>query len=624
MFYKYSWIQPSHSRSILLLIAVRVEVGIGPQLRPRPHPLGAAESLVPHPAAPAQQTGPVGANGRPTSYNYRRVRAWDRSCLRADGFAGLGVAAYLVPQVMAYATLAGLSPVAGLWAALVPLVAYALLGTSRLLSAGPESTTAVMTAAALAPLAAGDPGRYAALAALAALIVGGLCVLAGLLRLGFISSLLSRPVLIGYLAGVAVIMISGQLSKLFDIEADGATPVAEIASAVGNLGQADPTAAVVGITVVVVLFVGTWRAPRLPWPLLAVLGATLVTALLDLEERGLKVVGEVPRGLPSLSLPTTSAPLLEILGPVAAIAVVGFTDNVLTARAFAGPGEEIDADAELRALGVANIGAGLTSGFPVSSSGSRTALATVSQARTPAYGIITALSVVCVLLFAGPILEGFPMAALGGLVVFAAVKIVQFDEFRWLWDFRRSEFWLGIAAFVAVLTLDLLVGVGFAVLLSVVAMLARVARPHAAVLGRVPGLAGMHDIGEYPSAQQVAGLMVFRYDSPLFFANAEDFRVRVLAAVEQNTRSGMPVQAVLLNCEANVDVDSTAVEALEALVQELHARGIDVALSRVHVELAELLSRAGILDLIGRENVYPTLPTAVAGFEARQVPPDPA
>jgi SulP family sulfate permease len=559
----------------------------------------------------------VAVTGRPTSYNVRRVRAWDRSFLRADGFAGLGVAAYLVPQVMAYATLAGLDPVAGLWAALLPLVIYAMLGTSRLLSAGPESTTAVMTAAALAPLAAGDPGRYAALAALAALIVGVLCMGAGMLRLGFVSALLSRPVLIGYLAGVAVIMIAGQLNKVFGVESGGGPPLAEIASVLGNLGDANAATAAVGISVVVVLFVGTSRAPRLPWPLLAVLGATLVTVAFRLDEAGVDVVGEVPRGLPALSLPTTLGPVLEILGPVAAIAVVGFTDNVLTARAFAGPGEEIDADAELRALGAANIGAGLTSGFPVSSSGSRTALATVSQARTPAYGLITAASLVCVLLFAGPILEGFPMAALGGLVVFAAVRIVQFDEFRWLWSFRRSEFWLGIAAFVAVLTLDLLVGVGFAVLLSVVAMLARVARPHAAVLGHVPGLAGMHDVGEYPSARQVTGLMVFRYDSPLFFANAEDFRVRVLDAVSDNVREGLPVRAVLLNCEANVDVDSTAVEAMEALVRELQARGIEVNLARVHVELAELLDRAGILDLIGRDHVYPTLPTAVAGYTTR-------
>jgi high affinity sulfate transporter 1 len=555
------------------------------------------------------------ANGE-VQYNHLRLRGFRRSWLRPDVFAGLGVAAYLVPQVMAYATLAGLDPVVGLWACLVPLTIYALAGTSRLLSVGPESTTAIMTAAAVAPIAAGDPRLYAATAALFAVVVGVLCLGAGLLRLGFVAEMLSRPVLIGYLAGVAVIMIAGQLGKVLGVEVEGGTPLTQLLSAARQLGAAEPATALVGTSVVVVLFLGTARFPRLPWPLLAVLGATAVSALLDLEERGLRVVGQIPRGLPGLSVPTDLSVLLALLGPAAGIAVVAFTDNVLTARAFAEEGERVDAHAELRALGMANISSGLTSGLPVSSSGSRTALARASAARSPGYGLVTALTVVCVLLFAGPILESFPMAALGGLVVFAAWRIVDLAEFRWLWHFRRTEFWLGIAAFSAVLTLDLLVGVGFAVLLSVVAMLARVARPHAAVLGRVPGLAGMHDVGEYPSATQVDGLMVFRYDSPLFFANAEDFRERVLEAVDQQ-QAEREVRQVLLNCEANVDADSTAVAALESLVRELSARGIDVALARVHVELAELLERAGILDLVGRANVHPTLPTAVTAFEAR-------
>ena len=553
-------------------------------------------------------------NGRPASYNLLRVRRFDRSCLRPDVFAGLGVAAYLVPQVMAYATLAGLDPVVGLWACLLPLAVYALAGTSRLLSVGPESTTAIMTAAALAPLAAGDATTYAMMAAFTALLVGVMCLLGGILRLGIVASLLSKPVLIGYLAGVAVIMIAGQLGKLFGVTVSGGTPLTQIWSALGQLGDANRASAAIGLSVVAVLFIGTSRWPRVPWPLIAVLGATLATAWFDLEQFGVQVVGTVPAGLPGLSLPTDVTPFLMLLGPAAGIAVVAFTDNVLTARAFAAPGEEIDADAELRALGLANIGTGLASGFPVSSSGSRTALAKVSAARTPAYGLVTVLAVVCVLLFAGPLLADFPKAALGGLVVFAAFKIVEFAEFRWLWDFRRSEFWLGIAAFFAVLTLDLLVGVGFAILLSVIAMLARVARPHAAVLGTVPGLAGMHDVGEYPNATEVEGLLVFRYDSPLFFANAEDFRTRVLEAVEDDEREGREVRRVLLNCEAMVDADSTAVGAMQELVRELQRRDIEVSLARVHVELAELLERAGILGLVGVDNVYPTLPTAVAGY----------
>lgn len=562
-------------------------------------------------------------NGRPVSYNVLRLRGLDRSCLRPDTFAGLGVAAYLVPQVMAYATLAGLDPVVGLWACLLPLVIYALAGTSRLLSIGPESTTAIMTAAALAPLAAGDPATYAAMAAFSALLVGALCLIAGALRLGMIASLLSKPVLIGYLAGVAVIMIAGQLGKLLDVTVSGGTPVTQILSALGQVGGANAASAAIGVGVIIILVVGTRRWPRVPWPLIAVLVATVATATFHLADVGVEVVGQVPQGLPSLSIPTDVAPFIDLLGPAAGIAMVAFTDNVLTARAFAAPGEQIDADAELRALGMANLSAGLASGFPVSSSGSRTALARVSQARTPAYGLVTAGALACVLLFAGPLLADFPLPALGALVVFAAFKIVAVDEFRWLWQFRRSEFWLGIAAFVAVLTLDLLVGVGFAVLLSVVAMMARVARPHAAVLGTVPGLAGMHDVGEYPMATQVDGLLVFRYDSPLFFANAQDFRARVLAAVDEQRGAGIPVRRVLLNCEAMVDADSTAIEAMRELVVELTSDGIVVSLARVHVELADLLRRSGILQLIGAANIYPTLPTAVAGFQAEdeQRPP---
>jgi high affinity sulfate transporter 1 len=554
---------------------------------------------------------------RLTTPNLVRLRAWRREDLRPDLFAGLGVAAYLVPQVMAYATLAGLDPVVGLWACLVPLMIYPFIGSSRLLSVGPESTTALMTAAALAPLAAGDPSRYAAMAALAALVVGLLCLVGGLLRLGVVASLLSRPVLLGYLAGVAVIMIAGQVGALLGVESDGDGPLGELAAAAGQLGSANAATAAIGLGVLVLLLIGSWRSPTLPWPLLAVLAATLVTAWADLERFGVEVVGEVPTGLPPLSIPTEIPPLALLIGPIAAIAVVGFTDNVLEARAFARPGEQVDADAELRALGLTNLSSGLTSGMPVSSSGSRTALARASRASTPAYGLVTAASLTCVLLFAGPLLASFPSAALAALVVFAALRIVDVPQFRWLWGFRRTEFWLGVATFLAVLTLDLLVGVAVAVALSVLAMLARVARPHAAVLGRVPGLAGMHDIGEYPTAEEVQGLLVFRYDSPLFFANAEDFRLRVLASVAEHEAAGSPVTTVLLNCEANVDVDSTAIGAIEALVRELHHRGIEVSLARVHVELAILLERAGILDLIGTDLVYPTLPTAVEGYQGR-------
>jgi MFS superfamily sulfate permease-like transporter len=229
---------------------------------------------------------------------------------------------------------------------------------------------------------------------------------------------------------------------------------------------------------------------------------------------------------------------------------------------------------------------------------------------------VTVAALIAVLVFAGPILSDFPMAALGGLVVYAALKIVQFREFKWLWHFRRTEFWLGITTFFAVLVLDLLSGVAFAVALSAAVMLARVARPHAATLGLVAGLAGMHDTDEYRTTE-IPGLVVFRYDSPLFFANSEDFRARALAAVAQRAAAGDEVREVLLNCEANVDADSTAAAAMDSLITALQQRGVVVALARVHVELADLLERAGILDLVGRDQIYPTLPTAVAAYHER-------
>ncbi|MGV1005080.1 MAG: SulP family inorganic anion transporter [Candidatus Nanopelagicales bacterium] len=549
--------------------------------------------------------------------NWARLRRYPGGALRPDLFSGLSVAAYLIPQVMAYATLAGVSPVAGLWGCLLPMTIYAFAGTSRLLSMGPESTTAIMTAASLASLAGGDPVRYAALTSLAAVLVGVICLAAGLFRVGFIAEWLSRPVLIGYLAGVAVIMIAGQLGKLLGVPVAAERPLAQVIEAAGKVGTANPTTLALSSAVLLLLMLGAWRAPGLPWPLLAVLAATAATAGLHLTLHGVAVVGPVPGGLPSLRLPQGLQEAPALLPALAGIAVVAFTDTMLTARAFAGRDEQIDADAELRALGLGNLAAGLTGAFPISSSSSRTAIASLGRARTPAYGLVTVASVAMVLLLGGQVLADFPIAALGALVVYAAFRIVEWSQFRWLWHFRRSEFWLGIAACLAVLLLDILSGIAVAVALSGVAMLARVARPHAASLGLVPGLAGMHDLSDYETGREIPGLVVFRYDSPLFFANAEDFRTRVLSAVATHLDGRVPVRVVLLNCESITDIDSTAVTALTAVLGELRERDVELHLARVHFETAELLDRAGLLDQIGAAQVFPTLPTAVAAFRER-------
>ncbi|MEV6493524.1 sulfate permease [Actinoplanes sp. NPDC051633] len=541
------------------------------------------------------------------------LRAYQRSWLRGDLLAGVTVAAYLVPQVMAYAGLAGLPPVAGLWAILAPLALYAVFGSSRHLSIGPESTTALMTAAAVAPLAAGDPGRYAGLAAALAVVVGVMCLVASAARLGFVADLLSRPILVGYMAGVAVTMIAGQLGKLTGVEVEGDGIPAELASFVRNVTGADPATLVLGLAVLALLFLGRWRFPRLPVPLIVVLLATLAVVVFDLERYGVAVIGEVPRGLPTPALPDFGE-LQQLLLPAVGVLVVGYTDTVLTGRAFAAQTSagQVDANQELLALGTANIGAGLLRGFPISSSGSRTALAVAGGARTQMYSLVALAFVAAVLLFAGPALALFPSAALGALVVYAAVRLVDVAGFRKLAAFRKTELLLAFAALAGVVVLDILTGVLLAVGLSVAELLYRVARPHDAVQGFVPNLAGMHDIDDYPSATTVPGLLVYRYDSPLFFANADNFRRRALDAVAAQRE---PVRWFVLNAEANVEVDSTGLDAVEALRAELTGRGIVFGLARVKQDLLDSLTAYGLTEAVGRERIFPTLPTAVAAYQ---------
>lgn len=541
---------------------------------------------------------------------------YQRSWLRGDVLAGVTVAAYLVPQVMAYATVAGLPPVAGLWAALVPMGVYALLGSSRQLSVGPESTTALMTATALAPLVVGDPARYAAMAAMLALLVGAICLAAGLCGLGFLADLLSRPVLVGYMTGVAVIMISGQLDKVSGVEVTGDEFVDQIRSFASGLGSVHVPTVVLSAAVLALLLLLYRIAPRFPGPLVAVLAATAVVWLFSLDDKGIRVVGGIPAGLPVPTLPpVTMTELLALAIPAAGIAVVAFSDNALTARTFAArKGDTIDASAELRALGICNLTTGVTQGFPVSSSGSRTALGDTVGSRTQLYSLVMLATVLLVMLAGRDLLEHFPMAALGALVVYAALRLIDVAEFRRLARFRRSELFLAVATTVAVLGFGVLYGVLVAIALSLMDTLRRIARPHDSVLGYVPGVAGMHDVDDYPDARPVPGLVVYRYDAPLFFANAENFRERALAAVEA---AEGPVEWFVLNAEAQVDPDLTAVDALEQLRQDLTARGIVFAMARVKSDLRDDLVAAGFIDRVGADRIFPTLPTAVEAFRNR-------
>jgi high affinity sulfate transporter 1 len=551
------------------------------------------------------------------------LRRYRRSWLRGDLLAGITVTAYLVPQVMAYAQLVRLPPVTGLWAALPALVVYALLGSSRSLTFGPESSTALMTAVALGPLAAGNSARYAELASALALLVGLIALLAGLARLGFLADLLSRPVLVGYMAGLALIMIGTQLGKATGVPVTGETFEGDMVSFARHVGSVRLASLAMTLIVLALLLLLRWRWPALPGPLLAVLLATAAVAGLGLARHGIAVVGEIPRGLPRPALPALHASeLRRLLLPAVSVVIVGFSDDLLTARSFARHGERISANRELVALGVANSGASLLSGFPVSASASSTAIAQAAGSRTQLYSLTAAASLLVVLSLARSVLAEFPLAALAAIVIYAAIRLIDLQAFRRLVAFRRSELVIALAAFAGVLLVGILYGVLLAVGISIAELLVRVARPHDAVLGLVPGLAGMHDVDDYPAAETVPGLVVYRYDAPLFFANAEDFRRRALAAA----RDHGPARWFVLNVEANVEVDFTALEAMDSLREELTRGGTVFALARVKQDLLDRLKAFGLAEKIGADLLFPTLPTMVAAYQewaaSQQATPD--
>lgn len=544
---------------------------------------------------------------------WQQLAHYQRDWFRGDGIAGITVAAYLIPQCMAYGELAGVDPVAGLWAILPPMLIYALLGSSLQLSLGPESTTAVMTAAAIAPLAQTEGNNYASLAAVLALFVGVVYLIAYAARLGFLADLLSKPILIGYMAGVALIMIIGQLGKVSGIPIKADSLWEEVQEFVVNFNQVQPPTLLLATLVLIFLLVIQARFPRWPGPLIAVLLATAAVALFNLDQQGIKVIGSIPASLPVPQIPTLSTHNISALMAAAVgIAVVGYSDNVLTARSFASRhGYAIDGNQELLALGVANLGTGLMQGFPISSSGSRTVIGDALGSKTQVFSLVALVVVVIVLLFLRPVLALFPTAALGAIVIFAATKLIEISEFKRLWQFRKTEWGLAVVTTFGVLATDILIGVAVAVGLSVIDLFTRVARPHDAVLGKVPGMAGLHDIEDWSGTTTWPGLVIYRYDAPLCFANAENFKQRVLDAIANETT---PVQWFVLNTEAIIDIDITAVDMLEDLRQELAKQNIIFALARMKQDLYGQLKRTQFLQHIEPEHIFATLPIALSAF----------
>jgi high affinity sulfate transporter 1 len=548
----------------------------------------------------------------------KKLLSYRHQWLRGDVLAGLTVAAYLIPQCMAYGELAGVEPVAGLWAIIPPMIIYAVFGSSPQLSIGPESSTAVMTAVAIAPLAAARSNTYISLAALLAIIMGLVCIGGYCAKLGFLADLLSKPVLIGYMAGIALIMIGGQIGKIAKIDIEANMFFGQISEFVNKLSLAHTPTLILGIAVLIFLFAFERRFPKAPIPLIAVLLSTAVVAILNLGDRGVAIVGEIPAGLPQFAIPQISGrDLTSLVAAAVGISIVGYSDNVLTARAFANRNNyKIDANQELLALGIANFGNGFLQGFPVSSSGSRTVIGDSVGSKSQLYSLVAMVSVIIVLLFLRPILASFPKAALGAIVIFAATKLIEVSEFIRLYRFRRSEFFLAIVTTIAVLATDILIGVGIAVSLSVIELFYRVARPHDAVQGSVPNLAGLHDVDDWEGATTIPGLLIYRYDAPLCFANAENFKQRVLESIAAEPIS---VEWLVLNMEANVEIDITAIDMLAELRNELAAKNIIFAMARVKQDLYIELERSEFLKNIPAEHIYPTLHTAIGAFEQRNL-----
>jgi sulfate permease, SulP family len=523
------------------------------------------------------------------------LRSYRLAWLRPDVVAGLTVGAMLVPQSMAYAELAGVPAATGLYASLLAPIAYALTGTSRHLGTGPEPGTAILAATGVAAVAgsAPDPSRYLALMASLALMVGAIAGLAWLLRLGFVAHLLSKPVLVGYITGVGFVLLSSQLEALTGVAITADTFFPRMVEFVRGFGQLRPVTLLLGAGSLVTILTMRRFAPRMPGALLAVGSATIVSIVLDLPARGDPTIGAIPSGLPAMGLPEVGVSDLQGLLPVAlGVALVGFSDNVLTARAVARKMDyRIDTNRELAGLASANLGAGLLQGMPVSSSASRSAVAASLGGITSLVSILAAGVVAVTLLFAGEVLGAVPRAALAAVIVAAAFAIIDLSGFAQLWRISRSELALAVITSLGVMIFDVLVGVVVAVVLSVVIALARTARPEDAVLGARDDLDGWVSVDADPRARTLAGLLVYRFDAPLFFVNVDHFRTRLLDALQANPGEEI---WVVLDFEGIGDIDATALDELTGILEllgELHVEVIAVA--RANTRTLQRLSRPG-------------------------------
>lgn len=540
----------------------------------------------------------------------RHLSGYGRRALRPDAISGLTVAALALPSGMAYAELAGLSPVAGLYALLLPVLAYVVFGSSRQLVVGPEATLALLVVSIVGPLADGDAIRYAELAAMLALITGGLYLVARLVRLGWIADYFSRPVLVGYIHGVAIVLIIGQLGKLLGISIEAQDPIPQLVELLGELSTTSAATVAVSAVSLIVLLVLRRFVPRVPGPLVVVIGGIAASALLSLESYGVATVGEIPAGLPQLSVPDVGLQdVLALLPGAVGIFAVGFADGVLTARSFAGRrGQYVSANQELVALGAANAAAGLTQAFPVGASGSRTAVNDQMGGRTQLVGLFSAITIAIVLLFLTAPVALLPKACLGAVIVVAAIGLISREDWRGLAHVGRSQVLIAAVTMVGVLTVGVLQALVVAVALSILDIVVRSAKPHDAVLGWVERLGRYGDASLHPSARLTPGVLVYRLDDKLFFANSRYFSARVLEAV---AAAPTPTRWIVFDAEGVPDIDASGIEALELLIAQLRRSEISFAVARLKTPLLALFDRSGLTEAVGPENFYPNVERAV-------------
>ena len=532
-----------------------------------------------------------------------------------DGVAGVTVAALAIPSAMAYAEVAGVSPVNGLYALLLPVVLYALLGSSRQLSIGPEGSLSTLVAAAVLPLAVAGSANAAELAAMLAILVAICFAAAWVLRLGWIADYFSRPVLVGYIHGVAVVLIIGQLGKLLGLSIDARDPLPQLWEVIKELGSVSGATVAVSVVSLAALFSLRLLMPKLPAALLVVLAAIGLSWAFEFASHGIAVVGPIPAGLPSFAIPWPGfADMIRLLPAALGIFLVCFADEILTARSFAGKhNQNVRGSQELLAMGAANAAAGLTQGFSVGASGSRTAVNDNMGARSQIAGLFAAAAVALILLFlTGPV-QYLPKAVLGAIIVFAAVGLIEPQAWRTLAAVDPVEVAIAAVTTVCVVFFGVLEALVVAVGLSMVDTVRRSAKPHDAVLGWVERLGRYADVSLHPSARVTPGVVVYRLDDRLFFANARYFKGRVREAIRA---APDPVHELVLDADAMTHADATGLDALLDVAKELQRDEITLAIARLRTRMQTQLESAGVLDAIGRGNLYPTVRAAVDAYPA--------